>query len=194
MDHINLIDLPSKIFVTGIGTGVGKTVASASLCKYYGYSYWKPIQSGDLDNSDSDVIRKSNPGIFIYPEQFRLNTPMSPHASAAIDGVYIYPQDFHLPDADKLCVEGAGGIMVPINEEQTMLDLVKHLDIPVVLVIRDYLGCINHSLLSLMALQQNQIEVAAIIFNGAFTASTLAYLQNKTESMPAIYLPELEEN
>jgi len=181
MSKSDYLVLPDRIFVTGIGTGVGKTIASAALCKLYGYDYWKPIQSGDLDHSDSDHVRILAPHTTIHPEQYRLNHPMSPHASAALDGIKIRMNDFIIPDVEKLCVEGAGGILVPISEDETMLDLIKIFFFPVALIIRDYLGCINHSLMSREVLKLNNIPIAAVVYNGNFT-------------IPAIYLPELADN
>lgn len=159
-----------QYFVTGIGTEIGKTVVSATLVEALQADYWKPIQSGDLDNSDSMKIQRwvSNPHTCIHPERFRLNTPLSPHASAAIDGVEIKVQDFQLPDTDRpLIVEGAGGLMVPLNHQETMLDLMQNLGLPVILVVRHYLGSINHTLLSLEVLRSRGIVLAGLLYNGA---------------------------
>lgn len=160
----------NQYFVTGIGTEIGKTILSAILTEALQADYWKPIQSGDLDNSDSLKIQRwvSNPHTRIHPERFRLNTPLSPHASAAIDGVEIKVQDFQLPDTTRpLIVEGAGGLMVPLNHRETMLDLIQHLNLPVILVSRHYLGSINHTLLSLEVLRSRGIELAGLLYNGA---------------------------
>ena len=160
----------NQYFVTGIGTEIGKTIVSAILTEALQTDYWKPIQSGDLDNSDSLKIQRwvSNPHTRIHPERFRLNTPLSPHASAAIDGVEIKVQDFQLPDTSRpLIVEGAGGLMVPLNHQETMLDLIKHLNLPVILVSRHYLGSINHTLLSLEVLRSRGIVLAGLLYNGA---------------------------
>ncbi|WP_373551416.1 dethiobiotin synthase [Haliscomenobacter sp.] len=159
-----------QYFVTGIGTEIGKTIVSAILTEALHADYWKPIQSGDLDNSDSLKIQRwvSNPHTRIHPERFRLNTPLSPHASAAIDGVEIKVQDFQLPDTTRpLIVEGAGGLMVPLNHQETMLDLIQHLNLPVILVSRHYLGSINHTLLSLEVLRSRGIVLAGLLYNGA---------------------------
>ena len=159
----------NQYFVTGIGTEIGKTIVSAILTEALHADYWKPIQSGDLDNSDSLKIQHwvSNPHTRIHPERFRLNTPLSPHASAAIDGVEIKVQDFQLPDTSRpLIVEGAGGLMVPLNHQETMLDLIQHLNLPVILVSRHYLGSINHTLLSLEVLRSRGIVLAGLLYNG----------------------------
>ena len=158
-----------QFFVTGIGTEIGKTVVAATLVEALQADYWKPIQSGDLDNSDSMKIQRwvSNPHTRIHPERFRLNTPLSPHASAVIDGVEIKVSDFHLPPTDRpLIVEGAGGLMVPLNHQETMLDLMQNLGLPVILVVRHYLGSINHTLLSLEVLRSRGIVLAGLLYNG----------------------------
>lgn len=160
----------NQYFVTGIGTEIGKTIVSAILTEALAADYWKPIQSGDLDNSDSQKIQRwvSNPHTRIHPERFRLNKPLSPHASAAIDGVEIKVQDFQLPNISRpLIVEGAGGLMVPLNHQETMLDLIQHLNLPVILVSRHYLGSINHTLLSLEVLRSRGIRLAGLLYNGA---------------------------
>ena len=127
----------NQFFLTGIGTEIGKTVVAATLVEALHADYWKPIQSGDLDHTDSMKIQNwiSNPHTRIHPERFRLNSPLSPHASAAIDGVEIKVRDFQLPDTTRpLIVEGAGGLMVPVNHRETMLGLIQHLNLPVILV------------------------------------------------------------
>lgn len=183
-----------KIFVTGIGTGIGKSHTCSYLCREYGYDYWKPVQSGDLDHSDSQLIGRLSPGTVIYPERYRLTRPLSPHASAEIDGIRITLQDFVLPPADKLCVEGAGGLLVPLNEEQTIADLVKHLNLPVILVIRDYLGCINHTMLTVEVLKAKEVRLEGVVYNGDFSPSTLKYLERKLTLFPSLYVPELKNN
>ncbi len=188
----NLIDLPDQIFVTGIGTGVGKTVVSAYLCKYYGFDYWKPIQAGELHNSDSQLIKKLSPDTFIWPERYKLNNPMSPHAAAEIDHISIKLEDFNLSTRNKLIVEGAGGLMVPINSKNLILDLIDFLRLPVVLVIRDYLGCINHSLLSIEVLRMRELVLSAVIFNGNFAPATLSYLKTTIREIPFIHLKEMD--
>lgn len=159
----------NQFFVTGIGTEIGKTIVSAVLTEALEADYWKPIQSGDLDNTDSMKIERwiSNPHTCIHPERYRLNQPLSPHASAALDGVEIKVSDFELPRTDRpLIVEGAGGLLVPLSLQETMLDLIAHLQLPVILVVRHYLGSINHTLLSLEVLRVRGIVLAGIVYNG----------------------------
>ena len=157
------------LFVTGIGTGIGKTIVSAVLVEKLKADYWKPIQSGDLDKSDSLSVKSliSNTTTKIHPESYRLTQPFSPHKSAAIDGITIDPDTIHLPEINNsLIVEGAGGLMVPLNNKFLIIDLIKKLDIEVVLVSQNYLGSINHTLLSIYALKNYGIPIRGIIFNG----------------------------
>ena len=157
------------LFVTGIGTGIGKTIVSAVLVEKLKADYWKPIQSGDLDKSDSLSVQSliSNTVTKIHPESYRLSQPFSPHKSAAIDGITIDPYTISLPETNNaLIVEGAGGLMVPLNSEFLIIDLIKKLNIEVVLVSQNYLGSINHTLLSIYALKHCDIPIRGIIFNG----------------------------
>ncbi|RZL29152.1 MAG: dethiobiotin synthase, partial [Pedobacter sp.] len=131
--------------------------------------YWKPIQSGDLAQSDSLAIQNliTNPQTKIHPELYRLNQPLSPHLSAKLDGIEIELDKFRLPETENnLIVEGAGGLMVPLNSKELILDLIKHLNIPVIVVSQNYLGSINHTLLTINTLKQHQINIKGIIFNG----------------------------
>jgi dethiobiotin synthetase len=157
------------LFVTGIGTGIGKTIVSAVLVEKLKADYWKPIQSGDLDKSDSLSVKSliSNTVTKIHPETYRLTQPFSPHKSAAIDGITINQDTIHMPKTNNtLIVEGAGGLMVPLNNQFLMIDLIKKLDTEVVLVSQNYLGSINHTLLSIYALKNCGIPIRGIIFNG----------------------------
>jgi len=157
------------LFVTGIGTNIGKTIVSAVLVEKLKADYWKPVQSGDLNKSDSLSIRNliSNTVTKIHPESYKLTQPFSPHKSAAIDGITIDPDNINLPKTNNaLIVEGAGGLMVPLNNEFLIIDLIKKLDIEVILVSQNYLGSINHTLLSIHALKNYGIPIRGIIFNG----------------------------
>lgn len=158
-----------KYFITGIGTDVGKTIVSAILTESLEADYWKPIQSGDLDFGDRDRVKAliKNSKTTFHPESYRLKTPASPHYSAEVDGVRIDLNQINIPATNNnLIIEGAGGIFVPLNEKETVLDLIQKLNIPVILVSRNYLGSINHTMLSINILNQNNIEIAGIIFNG----------------------------
>ncbi len=158
-----------KIFVTGIGTGIGKTLIAALLTEKLKADYWKPVQAGNLDDTDTDFAKRlvSNTQSVFHPERFRLTAPMSPHAAAEIDGVEIKLSDFKIPETtNNLVIEGAGGLLVPLSNELLIIDLIKHINAEVVLVSQNYLGSINHTLLSAEALKSRNINVTGIVFNG----------------------------
>lgn len=158
---------PEQFFITGIGTDVGKTVVSAIVSEALEASYWKPIQAGDLDNSDSIKVEKWTQNVTVLPERYRLISPMSPHAAARIDGVEIDLNSFELPEVNgNLIVEGAGGLMVPINDKELILDLIKSLGLKTILVVRNYLGSINHTLLSIDLLKAHGVEIEGLIYSG----------------------------
>lgn len=166
--------LPKAFFVTGTDTGVGKTVVSAILTLGLQATYWKPIQSGLTPGGDSDWIRAACrlDETRIVPEVYRLSRPLSPHRSALIDGVSIELEAFTLPETDRtLVVEGAGGLLVPLNDRHFVLDLICRLQLPVLLVARSGLGTINHTLLSLMALRAAGVEILGVVMNGDFNSS-----------------------
>lgn len=172
--------MSNTYFVTGIGTGIGKTIVSAILTEKLNADYWKPIQSGDLDISDSLLIKNlfSNTKTVIHPERYRLSQPLSPHLSARLDGVEISIADIEAPEtANALIIEGAGGLMVPLNNEELILDLIKNLKARVIVVSQNYLGSINHTLLTLEVLKANQIEIEGLIFNGAANTETEHYIE-----------------
>lgn len=163
-----------KIFITGIGTDVGKTLASAIVTEALEADYWKPIQAGDISNSDTHKIKRyiSNTKTVLHPNSYTLQTPASPHLAAAIDGVEIKAISITEPETQNhLVIEGAGGLLVPLNVIETILDLIKP-DYKVVIVSRHYLGSINHTLLTAEVLKQNGITPAGIIFNGDENVST----------------------
>lgn len=155
----------TKYFVTGIDTDSGKTIVSAVLVEKLKADYWKPVQAGSP--TDSDTIRELvSKDITIHPEGVYLQAPMSPHAAAELEKIELNISDFSLPETDNnLIIEGAGGIMVPINDDEFVIDLATHLDAKVILVSRNYLGSINHTLLSIEYLKKNDFEIAGIIFN-----------------------------
>ncbi len=161
---------PERFFVTGTDTGVGKTVVCAVLAVGLKAAYWKPIQSG-LAEIDTDWVRKATglPDSHFFEETYRLSRPLSPHAAAEADGVRIALSKIRLPRASRfshLIVEGAGGVMVPLNRRRLMTDLMVRLRLPVLLVARSSLGTINHTLLSLEQLRRNRLEVIGVVMNG----------------------------
>ncbi|WP_284463784.1 dethiobiotin synthase [Chryseobacterium sp.] len=162
-----------KLFVTGIGTEIGKTVCSAILVQYFKADYWKPVQSGDLHYTDSKKIEDWTNNTICHPETYRLQLAASPHQSARAENIDINLNEFQLPETqNSLIVEGAGGLMVPLSDHSFMIDLIEKLRIPTALVVRNYLGCINHTLLSVMALQQRKIKLEYLILNGEFPEDT----------------------
>lgn len=161
-------------FITGIGTDVGKTVVSAILTEALQADYWKPIQAGDLDNSDTHKVKRlvSNDKTKYHDSAYNLNTPMSPHASAEIDGVTVSVKEIKRPKTkNNLVIEGAGGLLVPINDKQTIADLIQKED-KVVIVSRHYLGSINHTLLTIEELKRRKLNIFGIIWSGDANKST----------------------
>lgn len=165
-----------RIVVTGTDTGVGKTVFSAGLAGLLGANYWKPVQAGLEQETDSECIRRLG-GLSsdrIVPELYRLRTPASPHYSAEIDGVGIDTETLRLPDSGErqLVIEGTGGLMVPLTARTLYIDIFERWQLPVVLCARTGLGTINHSLLSIEALRKRQIRILGIAFIGERNAET----------------------
>lgn len=170
-----------KIFVTGISTEVGKTMVSAILTEALEADYWKPIQAGDLDNTDSNKVASliSNAKTIIHPSSYELKTPMSPHAAAEIEGIRIDRFHINEPKTDNhLIIEGAGGILVPLNEEDTIFDIIMP-NYKVVVVSRHYLGSINHTLLTIGWLQQKGYQ-ASVLFSGNANPHTENIILHKT--------------
>jgi dethiobiotin synthase len=159
-------------FITGTDTDVGKTVASAWAMLHLDADYWKPTQSGVEPTTDTKVVQALTQfdASRFHPETYSLTQPLSPHEAARRDGIEISMSDFNLPQINRpLIVEGAGGLMVPLNKDKFVIDLIAHLGLPTILVCRSGLGTINHTLLSLEALRARYITVAGIIMNGAKT-------------------------
>lgn len=164
-----------KLFVTGIGTDVGKTLAAAILVEALEADYWKPVQAGSLDHTDADTVREliSNPKTILHPETYRLRLPTSPHAAATAERIKIEPANFSFPQTQNhVVVEGAGGAMVPLTNDFLLIDLLASWKLETVVVARNYLGSINHTLLTVEALQKRHIPIRGIIFNGEPTPSS----------------------
>lgn len=184
-----------KYFLTGIGTNVGKTIASAILIEALNADYWKPIQAGDLNQTDTHKIQSliSNTQSVFYPETYRLRTPASPHAAAKIDGIEIDLAKFIIPPTkNNLIIEGAGGLMVPLNAKDLVIDLISQLNIKVILVSQNYLGSINHTLLSIALLKTKNIPVKGIIFNGETTPETENFILQHS-GLPCLLRINLEQ-
>ena len=175
--------MSNSYFLTGIGTDVGKTVVSSILCELLQATYWKPIQSGDIQNSDSKKIQHwLNNTVEIIPEAHLFSEPLSPHVASKIDGVSINPAMLNLPKtAGNLIVEGAGGWLVPINESGiTFADLAEQWNLPVILVSRHYLGSINHTLLSIESIQSRNVNIHGIIYVGEPLPDTCEIIEKIT--------------
>jgi len=171
-----------KLFITGIGTDVGKTIASAIIVEALEADYWKPIQAGDLENSDSHKIKRylSNPKTAIHENSYALYTPASPHYAAQLDGITIDLKEIKEPvNNNHLVIEGAGGVFVPLNDTDCVIDLIQP-DYKVVVVSRHYLGSINHTLLTMEALQNRNLTVGGIIFSGDENKASEEIILNKT--------------
>jgi dethiobiotin synthetase len=171
-----------KLFITGISTDVGKTIASAILVEALQADYWKPIQAGDLDNSDTQKIKSlvSNSKSQFHPNAYALNTPVSPHLSAHLDEIEIDLTKITEPDTQNhLVIEGAGGVFVPLNFTDCIIDLIQP-DYKVIVVSRHYLGSINHTLLTIQALKARNLTISGIIFSGNENNATESIILNKT--------------
>jgi dethiobiotin synthetase len=165
-------------FITGISTEVGKTIASAIITEALEADYWKPIQAGELDNSDTHKVAGliSNQKTVFHPSAYDLKTPMSPHAAANIDGVTISVKKMKRPTTkNNLVIEGAGGLLVPLNENEAIADLIQPTD-KVIIVSRHYLGSINHTLLTVEALKSRNLNIHGILFSGAEHPTTEAII------------------
>lgn len=154
-------------FVTAIDTDSGKTLVSAILCEALEADYWKPVQAGLPRDSETVKNLLSNKKSMIHPEAYLLKTPASPHAAAETDGVRILLKNIVKPATkNTLIIEGAGGCLVPLNKTHLVIDLIASLKARVILVSDIYLGSINHTLLTVEALNHRKIPVEGIIFNG----------------------------
>ncbi|SIS58687.1 dethiobiotin synthase [Chryseobacterium gambrini] len=183
------------LFVTGIGTEVGKTVCSAILTKYFEAEYWKPVQSGDLDYSDTMKIKDwVGEHTVCHPERYRFKLAASPHQSAKEEGILIDLNEFQIPKTQNyLIIEGAGGLMVPLNDDEFIIDLIEKLNVPAALIVKNYLGCINHTLLSVLVLNQKKIKLNYLILNGNFPPDTERVIcENIPPETEIIRIPDLE--
>lgn len=158
--------ISKKYFVTAIGTDSGKTFVSAILAYKLNARYWKPVQCGFPADTD-EILKLLGMDWPIHPESYRLKTPVSPHLASKIENVQIELSDFTAPTNDEnLVVEGAGGLLVPLNTKDSIADLIEHLRMPIVLVVNHYLGSINHTLLTISEIKSRKLNLAGIVFNG----------------------------
>ncbi|MFH1004853.1 MAG: dethiobiotin synthase [Bacteroidota bacterium] len=159
-----------KIFVTGIGTDIGKTVVSAIIVEALKADYWKPVQAGTYYPTDSENLKKwiSNTTTVIHPEAYCLKAHMSPHAAAEEESIQIDFDKIILPHTNNtLVIEGAGGVMVPLNDKYFIIDLIKKFDAETIIVIQNYLGSINHAILTFDVLKNRGVKILGLVFNGA---------------------------
>lgn len=175
-----------KYFITGISTEVGKTIVAAIITEALEADYWKPVQSGDLENSDTHKVQRliSNTKSVFHKNSYALQTPMSPHASAEIDRITIKMDKIIEPKTkNNLVIEGAGGLLVPLNNTDTILDLIEP-NYKVIVVSRHYLGSINHTLLTVNLLKEKGLDVA-IIFSGSAHLTTESIIK-KMANVPVL--------
>lgn len=188
--------MPKQFIIAGIGTEIGKTLISAIFTQGLQADYWKPVQSGNPEEADALFIKQMTQVSEgqIWESSYLLTQPLSPHTAAEIDGLRISLDELKLPaTARPLIVELAGGILVPLNEKDTNLDLIKKLGFPVVLVSKNYLGSINHTLLSYEILKAHQIPIAGIVFNGPANPSGEKFILNHTGLKVLLRVPELNK-
>lgn len=160
---------PRGVFVAGIGTDVGKSIASAIICQALEADYWKPVQTGSSHGSDMDTVQSLvlNSKSRFHREAYSFKLPLVPYTAAEAEGVEIDPASIVRPKSENLLVvEGAGGVVVPLTMQYTMLDLLISMQLPVILVSKFYLGSINHTLLTVEALRARGIPILGLIFNG----------------------------
>lgn len=179
--------------VAGTGTDVGKTVASAVLLYALKADYWKPVQTGT--ETDAGTIEKLKPGFSkIFPEAYHFFEPASPHYAAELEGVSIQPENIVLPQSENLVVELAGGIMVPLNSDGFLnIDLLKQLSLPIFLVTRNYLGSINHTLLTISELKRQNMAIAGLIISGQANKATETIYKTLHPEIEHFSIPWLEE-
>jgi dethiobiotin synthetase len=184
-----------NLFITGIGTNVGKTIVSTILTESLQADYWKPIQSGTIESMDSETVRSniSNDKTVIHPEAYLLKEPLSPHFAAKLDGITIEIEKINLPiTTNHLIIEGAGGILVPINDRQYVIDIAKKFDCEIILVISNYLGCINHSLLSIEYLKVHNLKLHSLVFNGEFEYEVKNAILQYSPQSKVVDIPTLD--
>jgi dethiobiotin synthetase len=181
-------------FVSAIGTDSGKTLVSAILTEALEADYWKPVQSGEPRDTRTVEALVSNEHSVFWKESYFLNTPASPHASAKIDGIEIDLYKIKRPaTSNHLIIEGAGGLLVPLNDSDCVADIAVKLKVPVILVCNLYLGSINHSLLSIYYLKKQNIEVKGIIFSGPENQESERIIEEKSPWPTLLKIPQLAE-
>lgn len=189
--------MSNKIAIVGIGTEVGKTLVSAITCIAFNATYWKPIQTGYLHGKgdiDSQTVHQWTKAS-IYPEAYLLQEPLSPHIAAQIDHVEIDISTIQIPkDVEgNLVIETAGGLMVPINDHLVYLDIIQQWNIPVILTMSQYLGNINHTILSIEMLKSKNIPILGIVSNGKSLPDTNRWIEQYSKIPIVLEIPRLEK-
>ncbi|MDR3641339.1 MAG: dethiobiotin synthase [Humidesulfovibrio sp.] len=180
-----------KVFVTGTDTDAGKTVVSAWLCLHAGADYWKPIQTGHPPDRDADIVTSLS-GAHAHPERYLLRAPLSGYDAAKLEGKRIELDDFNVPATSRpLVIEGAGGVLVPLNESATTLDLMARLGAPVIVAARSGLGTINHTCLTLFALRSRNLPVLGVVLSGPLTPSNRAAIEHFGNTKVLAEIPPL---
>lgn len=183
------------IAITGIHTNIGKTICAAVLTQAWQCDYWKPIQAGELQRSDSIVVQDllSNPASHIWPEMHRLNTAASPHVAAEIDNINITLESLRAPLCEKLLIETAGGVMSPVNATQTVADYVAFYELPTILVVQHYLGSISHTLSAIDALQSRGVSILGLVINGEANAASEQFISDYNNLPIVARVPQLAQ-
>jgi dethiobiotin synthetase len=182
-----------QFFLAGTDTNIGKTIVSSWISLHTLYPYWKPIQSGTEEGTDSATVQSlsSSP---VYPETYTFQAPLSPHLAARLEGKTISLSDIRPPSSPNLIIEGAGGLLVPLTPEKLIIDLIQSLKLPVLLVARSTLGTINHTCLSLEALRHRNIPILGVILNGPLNPENRKAVEfyGRTEVLAELpFLPEI---
>jgi dethiobiotin synthase len=181
-----------QIFISGTDTNIGKTLICNWLCLQAHYAYFKPIQTGALEQTDSSLIHERG-NVQVYPETFCYQAPLSPHLAAATEGQEIDINNIVLPNEKNLIVEGAGGVLVPLNKQTLLIDLIRYLSLPLIIVASSRLGTINHTLLTLEAIKKRKIHVLGVIMNGPLNQENKNAIEYYGEVEVLAQMPWLEQ-
>ena len=180
-----------RLVLTGIGTEVGKTIVCATFCEAFALDYWKPIQSGAKEDNDALKVRElSTKEIYVLPNSYCFQEPLSPDQAAKSEGISIEPNSITLPQSENLLIEPAGGLMVPLTSDGYLFsDLLKKWNLPLVLVSRFYLGSINHTLLSLEFIKSNNLQLVGIVFTGDMNQESEKIIRLKAPTSTFHHIP-----
>lgn len=179
-------------FITAIGTDSGKTLFSAILAYSLKADYWKPIQAGTP--TDTETIKKLvGNSVFCHPEAYRLAMPASPHAAASKENIFIKLNDLRIPETDKaLVIEGAGGVLVPLNDDEFVIDIASKTNAEIIVVSNNYLGSINHTLLTLNYLESKGYKIRGLVFNGEENKDTEDIIMHHAKCPCILRIPKIK--